>query len=352
MSAIWVPSKLSDLTGNIVAVSPTSSTKTVVVRGAPSQTASLQEWQNSSGTALSWIQANGVAYFPYAAIGGGPFGSTQFSVSSQSATNKALVVVAAAAQSANLQEWQNSSGTNLSKLDAAGNLIVRGDRGISSALVGGTNTPQIFVQNYSASDIAAVVKGAASQSANLQEWQDSSGNVTVSVRGAAGAHGHIVMSSPAGQGAGSGIDFYSNDRAYSGLIQLDGSGNVVLRNNNSGGGTYVDFTNGAYFRSAAGTPLKLNASGSGAAAVVTPAAATDKGLVVQGASSQTANLQEWQDSNGTALSSVDKSGYICVPTGSGAPGTNPTSGGGLYYDTANGKLYAWDGSAWKSVALS
>lgn len=37
-------------------------------------------------------------------------------------------------------------------------------------------------------------------------------------------------------------------------------------------------------------------------------------LVAKGATSQTGNLQEWQDSNGTALASVDKSGKILVNT--------------------------------------
>lgn len=44
--------------------------------------------------------------------------------------------------------------------------------------------------------------------------------------------------------------------------------------------------------------------------VITPAAASTKGLVVKGASSQSANLQEWQNSSGTVLSSISSSGSI------------------------------------------
>lgn len=40
--------------------------------------------------------------------------------------------------------------------------------------------------------------------------------------------------------------------------------------------------------------------------------ATDKGLIVKGASAQTANLQEWQNNAGTVLSSITKDGYLGI----------------------------------------
>lgn len=47
---------------------------------------------------------------------------------------------------------------------------------------------------------------------------------------------------------------------------------------------------------------------------ITAAAAARKGLIVQGAASQTANLQEWQNSSGTALSVVDSAGNFGIGT--------------------------------------
>lgn len=49
---------------------------------------------------------------------------------------------------------------------------------------------------------------------------------------------------------------------------------------------------------------------------ISTATSTNKGLIVQGAAAQSANLQEWQNSAGTILASVDKDGDI-----SGASGT-------------------------------
>jgi len=44
--------------------------------------------------------------------------------------------------------------------------------------------------------------------------------------------------------------------------------------------------------------------------VITPSTASTKGLVIKAAASQSANLQEWQTSNGTAVSYVSPSGVI------------------------------------------
>lgn len=46
--------------------------------------------------------------------------------------------------------------------------------------------------------------------------------------------------------------------------------------------------------------------------------ATDKPLVVQGFAAQSANLQDWQNSAGTILARVDKSGYVGINTGASA----------------------------------
>lgn len=50
--------------------------------------------------------------------------------------------------------------------------------------------------------------------------------------------------------------------------------------------------------------------------VITPTASTTKGLVIKAASGQTANLQEWQDSSGTAVSYIDNNGNFNGPNAS------------------------------------
>src|SRR5581483_3896185 len=51
----------------LIADAPT--TKALIVEGATSQSANLQEWQNRSGTALASVNSSGAAFFPAGAIG-------------------------------------------------------------------------------------------------------------------------------------------------------------------------------------------------------------------------------------------------------------------------------------------
>lgn len=93
------------------------------------------------------------------------------------------------------------------------------------------------------------------------------------------------------------------------------------------GGTAIDCTTTALSASGSSGQMQYNSSGSfaGAAAVtyatsgsllsVTAQATTDKPLIVRAVTSQTANLQEWQNSAGTALSYITSAGVF---TGSGA----------------------------------
>jgi len=59
---------------------------------------------------------------------------------------------------------------------------------------------------------------------------------------------------------------------------------------------------------------------------------TDTGLIVNGAPSQSANLQEWQNSTGGVMASIDSGGNITI---------NALSGSGNAYACLNsgGKLY-------------
>ncbi len=49
----------------------TAATKVLIVKAKASQSANLQEWQNSSSTVLSYIEASGNAFFPNITATGG-----------------------------------------------------------------------------------------------------------------------------------------------------------------------------------------------------------------------------------------------------------------------------------------
>jgi cell division protein FtsB len=72
-------------------------------------------------------------------------------------------------------------------------------------------------------------------------------------------------------------------------------------------------------------------------------ASTNKGIVVQGVASQSANLQEWQNNSGTVLSSVSSAGKLTVPTLEVT--TSPTSGYVLTSDASGN-------ATWQAQAIS
>jgi len=75
--------------------------------------------------------------------------------------------------------------------------------------------------------------------------------------------------------------------------------------------------------------------------VIQPTAATTKPIVVKGAASQTANLQEWQNSSGTVLAYIDASGNLTaanVTGGSYIPLSLITTAGDLIVGTGSGSV--------------
>jgi hypothetical protein len=110
-----------------------------------------------------------------------------------SAANIGLTVKGLASQSANLQEWQNSSGALVASMGPSGNLAIYGN-GITSGdhRIGTASylNATLNVASRTTTEIGTVIRGYASQTANLQEWQNSAGTVLASVT----ASGDIKLS--------------------------------------------------------------------------------------------------------------------------------------------------------------
>jgi hypothetical protein len=248
-----------------------------VIKGAASQTANLQEWQNSAGTALVSIQSDGSFKFSDAVNGPGTFywgganiggfgggagtGNTWNFVPYNSA-RVAVIVQGVASQTGDLQQWKNNSGTINARIDAYG------------TFQNGTATGYgawINVQPALASDKGIVVRGAASQTANLQEWQNSAGALRTAI--------------------------LSDGSLYSNM--------------------YATFTNAG--------------AGGGNAIYARTIYADAVPVAVRGAASQTANLQEWQNSSGTKLAAVTKDAWLELGS-STAPAANSGVGGYLYVE--------------------
>lgn len=203
-----------------------------------------------------------------------------------------MTVQGALGQSVDLQRWQDSTGTVLTRVDNLGNILQSGaNQSIRTTDNGGligwpsatfsrnpsTGAISMNQQNFAGAGliipagnpgtISMIVRGAASQTADLLQLQNSASSV---------------------------------------LAKISASGLVS---------SAVGYTNsantGAYIETGSNTLVLLQRI------------ANTVGVVVKGAASQSANLQQWQDNSGTVLAYIDANGnfntsYILGAGGTGA----------------------------------
>jgi len=113
---------------NIITAQTTTTTP-ITVRAISSQTSPLQQWQNSSSVSVGGIGVGGnINLAGYATIGSTTQSTTiGVNVVIGNAAHKGVVVKAQSSQTANIQEWQNSSGTPMSWVDKEGRFYYNGD---------------------------------------------------------------------------------------------------------------------------------------------------------------------------------------------------------------------------------
>jgi hypothetical protein len=173
----------NSFTGAQVVAGTDAASKSLLVKGASGQTAHVFELQRSDSTVLAAVDNNGNSVFGRLRLHNGTpvvdTNAVRLLVETYAA-QVPIVARGAASQTANLTEWWNSAGTILARISSAGAVVASGV-GVFGAQ---SNTPnaQLFVLNNTAANPGAVVKGAASQSANLQEWQNSAGTVLAVVQ--------------------------------------------------------------------------------------------------------------------------------------------------------------------------
>ena len=200
--------KVSKSGGDTITAS-TASTIGLIIKGAVSQTANLQEWQDSSGTTISWVNSTGGISLPRTALirfnggvgvdrayitsntnndlifatAGGADGFRLYGgstpsgalITNSNANAAGFIIKGAASQASNLQEWKNSAGTVLSSIDNGGNLYA------PFVWINGYQYAQAAITSSSAVLPALILKGASSQTADLQQWQNSSASVLAKV---------------------------------------------------------------------------------------------------------------------------------------------------------------------------
>jgi len=179
-----------------------------------------------------------------------------------------------------------------------------------------------FTPNGTAT-VPLAIQGLLNQSANLQEWRNSGGTVLTRVS----SSGQIVSDQQTF--IGSGAASISNSR----FNVATGSSSVIGQVIRGASGQTADLLN---LQDSAGNSLaSINSAGgfTGYGAHLMQSFVTTRiPLTIKGAASQTANLQEWQNSAGTVQSSIDSSGMANLLRGNfrGA-----VYGTGIYYGAVN-----------------
>jgi hypothetical protein len=173
----------------------------------------LQVNPNATGSAevARFYHTNGSTYsgFDNAArffvrTSGITHGSPAFAVNTASDTGIGAVIRAnSATQSANLQEWQDSSGNILSRVGNDGRTRIGGSNGIGTGITAAT----LGVGGIDAAWTVIVAKAAASQTADLQQWQTSAAAVGTRVVAGGGIIAvEPIITSTAGAGTTTTLD--------------------------------------------------------------------------------------------------------------------------------------------------
>ena len=231
------------------------------------------------------------------------------------------------------------------------------------------NSSGITIDGQAPATSPFTVQGAASQSANLTEWQNNSDVVLASVDNEGSlsiGSGNIYVYNPSISGINdtnyerleigfdsnvAKIKAANNGTGSSRVLTLDSSSQVNLKYNNSNrlrvGSSAITLYNtlspSTDLNSNIGETNKRFNKGfikeiTASELDIQPAAATDVGITVQGAVSQTANLQEWQNSAGDVLAHVDSGGGILVSGDATVSGT-------LFTPIIKGQVYFKNGAS-------
>jgi hypothetical protein len=220
----------------------------------------------------------------------------------------------------------------------------------------------VTIPTGAAGNVGLVVKGAAGQTANLQQWQDSAwtvvarllptGQLSIAIPGQADG---TLAPDPSGRGlraaGGSHGEFFcpGQMRADGGFNASTTDPGTSLLNGFIGKATQLqgiafpgDGTNGAYLRfigeaTAAVTMAEMYPKGPSVGTWLYSVEAAAIPLRVKGAASQSGNLTEWQDSAGAVLGTVSENGYFTTRKNA-APADAELAAGELawWFDSTNG----------------
>lgn len=164
----------------------------LVIRGVTSQSANLTEWQDVAGNIFGAVSPTGLFLFSSLGANGTLIspasGRLQVIQQAPGAPNPVIQARAAASQTGNLLQLENSAGTILTSINSTGVIVTQADilarviylqQGTTTFLGASAN-----IVPFQADQRGLVVRGLASQTGNLAEFQNSAGTVLAKVNSA------------------------------------------------------------------------------------------------------------------------------------------------------------------------
>ena len=141
LGSTYVEQVSASATPNVI-IPQTSTSVPLTIRGTGVQTGNLQQWQTSASANVAVVFSDGSSSFNgYLSVGFSSRSSnTGIDLRLSNSNHKGVTVRGAISQTANLQEWQNSSGTAVSWVNSEGRIFYNGDEvsgGFNSLLLMG-----------------------------------------------------------------------------------------------------------------------------------------------------------------------------------------------------------------------
>lgn len=308
-------------TGDPAVLVPSAAASNVplVVQGFASQTANLTEWRDSSGTLNAGISSSG-SFFTGSAITAG-VGTGRVSFSARTAAEIVLSVRGTTSQSGDLQQWQDSASAVKAAINSQG--VIVANTGILALNLrnlsdnGPTLTPNanswIIANRNTVTNIPLIVKGMTGQTGNLTEWRDVNDAIVASIS-AAGDHVVSLAGSSYATPRLFGVTAIATGQAIRWAMSTSDGVQAGHGQRTQMFGYHGIMLSGA--RGAAGYPSFVAGGGTADPSVtvqtITP---TSVALVVQGAASQSADMQQWWDSAGVLKAAVTYNGRIVGTSG-------------------------------------
>ena len=317
-----------------------SSVKPLIVKGAASQTANLQEWQDSAGTALAYVDAagkpfaNALSAVPVASgagnsvtiaagpgVGTGAGGSLilQAGIQATSGGDGKVIVRQVSGQTSNLQEWQTSaSGGTLKTFINNGGLayLPSGSLFYNQLTLASNGLYKGILVEDIAADGRIKLRHSDSGSA-IEFWH---GNTPIQLVSCVGNNMYLAgltRIGTSGDAGGSQATLTYSDgitpqgRSYFYGRTYSSSTNHPIVNYSYNGYEFNTSVNASWNGGQTGGGYgSLSFGAIGHAWYFAAALSSVKPLIVKGAASQTANLQEWQNSAGTVQASVSAGGVV------------------------------------------